>query len=1249
MTDAYAIDSASAKIRALAAGETVVDTFSYEISDGAASSTAQLAITITGQNDAPVVQADAANVQEDVIGLAMGNVLDNDHDPDATDTLQVFNAGSLVGQFGTLSLEADGSYTYALDQQASAVQALRGGESYQEAFSYSVTDGTITEQASLLVTVLGTNDAPVGEDDFSDMQVATPNATVGNVLLNDRDIDLGTVLSVSNAGHMAGRYGVLELDANGNYRYVLDTALPEIQALPVGAELTETFTYTVQDDDASQMLASSGNLFIRIAGSNAATGRISGYVYLDAGDDGVRNSEAAIVGVTVTLSGSNDLGGLVNAQAVTNAVGYYEFADLRPGNYTVTESQPSGYADGKETAGSTGGFAGADTIAAIVLAAGEHSQENNFGELPAALSSIGDLVFLDCNNNGIQDAGEKGVSDVTVKLLNATGAVIDTTTTSASGQYLFGGLGAGNYAVQIVAPVGYGYAKRDQGANNALDSDVDTTTGKTVLVSLGAGVSDMSWDAGLVSTPVRITYSFNGNTATDGTDGNSRSYTDAATGVSVTANAWSRDKIVGTWSKAYLGAYAGGLGVTDKSEGCGCGGTHTIDNNGRDNYVVYQFSQAVTVDRAYLGYVFGDSDATVWIGRTDAPITNMSNSVLTALGFSEVNVGAGSTRWADINADQISGNVLVMAAKQGECNDFFKIGKLEVSTTVCTPKPEMKASMGSRVWCDSNGNGLQDSGELGVSGVAVNLLNGNNQLVASATTNASGDYSFTALTPGSYLVEFVKPVAYGGFTLANQGCNDALDSDADAVSGRSALTTLVAGENDVNWDAGLRPSTVTRTYRFSGKTATDGTDGNTRAGTVDGISVTASAWSRDKANGAWAKAYLGAYSRGYGVTDRSEGKGRGNTHAVDNNGCDNFVVYQFSDEVVVDKAYLGYVSGDSDISVWIGNYAGTIASMSNAVLSGLGFTEVNSGGGAARWADLNANGISGNVLVIAAKTGESNDCLKIEKLQISATSKVVTPIVIDLDGDGLKTTSWLNSTGSFDLFNTGSPIKSGWLSGDDGFLAVDKNANGKIDSLSELFGGFNQGEGFAQLAGYDSNGDGMVNVMDTGFAELRIWRDRSGDHVTDSGELMTMAQAGVENLNLGYQLAPVLDENGNLHGESSSASLSSGQLVKMTDVYFAVSPVDAANEVALPTLDELLTNGSFLSGFASSSWPGDNPAGTAASYLLGASLDGQAQMDSQVQNLVQAMASFAPSGAGLTTVSAANQSTFESLLAANLT
>jgi len=123
------------------------------------------------------------------------------------------------------------------------------------------------------------------------------------------------------------------------------------------------------------------------------------------------------------------------------------------------------------------------------------------------LCGLGDFVWFDANANGIQDAGEAGISNVTVRLLDGSGnALGPTVTTDANGKYLFANLVAGAYAVQFVTPTGYVLTPADQGADDAKDSDADTTTGKTPPVTLAAGTTNLTLDAGMCSRNPRCVW-----------------------------------------------------------------------------------------------------------------------------------------------------------------------------------------------------------------------------------------------------------------------------------------------------------------------------------------------------------------------------------------------------------------------------------------------------------------------------------------------------------------------------------------------------------------------------------------------------------------------------------------------------------------------------------------------------------------------------------------------------------------------
>jgi hypothetical protein len=129
-----------------------------------------------------------------------------------------------------------------------------------------------------------------------------------------------------------------------------------------------------------------------------------------------------------------------------------------------------------------------------------------FGFVPGqATGAIGDRVWNDVDKNGVQDPGENGVPNVTVRLYTSIGGTITltrTTMTSDQGLYLFDNLPAGQYLVEFVIPVDRTVSPRNTaGATPATDSDADPTTGRTVVITLPEGVTDLSWDAGIFVTP----------------------------------------------------------------------------------------------------------------------------------------------------------------------------------------------------------------------------------------------------------------------------------------------------------------------------------------------------------------------------------------------------------------------------------------------------------------------------------------------------------------------------------------------------------------------------------------------------------------------------------------------------------------------------------------------------------------------------------------------------------------------------
>ncbi len=227
-------------------------------------------------------------------------------------------------------------------------------------------------------------------------------------------------------------------------------------------------------------------------------------VWNDSNQNGIQDfGEQGVANVIVKLYDCLD--NLV-ATTTTNANGLYLFSNLNPGDYYVKFELPGGYEftllnQGSDTEKDSDADPVTGKTICITLAAGENNMTIDAGiyEPQPLLGSIGDFVWNDSNGNGIQDNGEQGVANVTVKLYDCFDNLVATTTTNANGLYLFSNLNPGEYYVKFELPGGYEFTLLNQGSDNEKDSDADQVTGKTICFTLSAGQNDMSRDAGLIS------------------------------------------------------------------------------------------------------------------------------------------------------------------------------------------------------------------------------------------------------------------------------------------------------------------------------------------------------------------------------------------------------------------------------------------------------------------------------------------------------------------------------------------------------------------------------------------------------------------------------------------------------------------------------------------------------------------------------------------------------------------------------
>ena len=597
------------------------------------------------------------------------------------------------------------------------------------------------------------------------------------------------------------------------------------------------------------------------AGMSFAEQSIGDTVWFDVNQDGVQDvDEPGVAGVTVNLL----VNGMVVATTATDGEGNYLFPDLDAGvGYQLEFIPPAGYqltttdspdalndgfdSDADDGTGLTGIYTLADNEQNVTVDAGIFIPD----VIPA---SLGDTVWYDANNDGVQDPAEAGIPGVVVNLYDGAGVLVASTLTDTTGNYLFEGLHPGDYQVEVVPPVGYDFSPQDASGDEATDSDVDGMTGLSPVVTLAEGEARTDLDAGLFA-PAGV----------------------ASLGDTV----WLDSNGDGVNNEA---ATAGVPGVTVDlylSDGTFVA-TTTTDDNGNYLFENLQPGDYFVDFQAPDGYDFTVADQGADTADSDAdPGTGESSIISLAAGEVNLDVDAGlvleggiapasigDTVWEDYNHDGIQDptepglagvvvelfdeNNLLVATTTTDGNGNYLFPNLvpgdyyvhfippngyEISPidssgdeatdsdadeiTGATPLITHAAgednrdvdagmtffeqSLGDTVWFDIDQDGVQDVDELGISGVTVNLYDDMGTLLDTVVTDGNGNYLFEDLEEGvPYVIEVITP---SGFTPTIQDAGAAptegFDSDIDPMTGRTDPIILADGEANVSVDAGF--------------------------------------------------------------------------------------------------------------------------------------------------------------------------------------------------------------------------------------------------------------------------------------------------------------------------------------------------------------------------------------------------------------------------------------------------------------
>ncbi|HAR6166449.1 TPA: YSIRK-type signal peptide-containing protein [Staphylococcus pseudintermedius] len=584
-----------------------------------------------------------------------------------------------------------------------------------------------------------------------------------------------------------------------------------------------------------------------------ATYELGDYVWIDQNNDGMQNSdEVAVKGVKVTLTKSDGS----TMTTTTDEKGKYLFTGLENGEYTVKFSElPEGYMPTKTQAGGDTKLDSNGLESKVTINnANDYSVDLGIvkpepqPEPKPATYELGDYVWIDQNNDGIQNQGEAAVKGVKVTLTKPDGSTM-TTTTDENGKYLFTGLENGEYTVTFSElPEGYVPTKTQAGGNTELDSN-----GLESKVTIN-NANNYSTDLGIVKPepqpePQPATYELGDYVWFDyNKDGIQNKGEAAVEGVTVTLTKPDGSTMTTKTDKdgkyLFTGLENGEYTVTFSELPEGYEPTKTqvgddkLDSNGLESKVTIDNANNYSVD---LGIVkpevvppmedakfnLGDKvwedlnkdgiqnsnepgisgvtvtltkeDGTTVTAKTDDQgnykFTDLPNGKYTVTFETPDGYEPTKEKVGDYALDSDGKSVVVVINNKDDMtidSGFHKPEEVE------PPKVEATFNLGDKVWEDLNKDGIQNSNEPGIGGVTVTLTKEDGTTVTT-TTDENGNYKFTELPNGEYTVTFETPKGYEA-TKTNVG-DDALDSDGQTVK------VIINNKDDMTIDSGFHKPT----------------------------------------------------------------------------------------------------------------------------------------------------------------------------------------------------------------------------------------------------------------------------------------------------------------------------------------------------------------------------------------------------------------------------------------------------------
>jgi hypothetical protein len=653
-------------------------------------------------------------------------------------------------------------------------------------------------------------------DSGDDQDANEPGIPNVEVTLNCRGLDdtsgtaddlILTTLTGENGYYL---FDNIPVDAGGNQCVVtVNTA-----TLPSG--LAQTFDASGSQTDSSSTVTINTGTPVNLTQDfgYVGTGTVGNLVWRDTNADGINNGangpdgtagtdddEPGIVGVTLTIWYDRNANGIIDGTDIplgtqtTTTGGAYLFSGLSVddggGNaqyivdVTDTAGLLGGYWHSLGTAG-TNDHSQNDPYAVTITTGAPNNLTADFGYYVRG-AAIGNRVWRDTNNNGLQDTGEPSIPGTIVTLTIVYPSGAGTTTlyaaTNSAGYYSFGNLLLDEDHNGVVAP--------EPTFTVSVNSNQVALAGLLPAIvdvgSNGTDLRDSDNHAGVVASPIegRVT-------------------------VPVVSTDPATENVIASYDFGYVipGAIGNKVWIDEDSNGVQDEGEDGIPNVTVNLYNSAGTVIATTTTNTNGEYLFKNLPAGSYFVRVDGA------TIPTGMSQTTIYPSAGNDL---VNQDQSTG-----------ANDYgypITLGVGQVNLTadfgynwnptgdVNTPGAATTAALGDHVWVDSDGDGAQDPEEVGIPGATLQIVTagpdnvfgtGDDVLGATTTTNATGYYIFDGLTPGAYVVQVVSlPAGYGSYTQTG-------DPDHFGTTGANDGRTtapVILGPGDVflNADFGYQP------------------------------------------------------------------------------------------------------------------------------------------------------------------------------------------------------------------------------------------------------------------------------------------------------------------------------------------------------------------------------------------------------------------------------------------------------------